>query len=227
MRSLSIEEEKEKQAEEIQKWYESTWRSLRVTLRQAFLEKDIDYPDYFPGRHWLSNLERFWMQLFPDSDSLTYHQVCADMLTVLNNDLVFADKKASEIEQLQLYLIDNYENVHNALSRLAGNLGKHAEIFSRTGIYKMKEALEEDGSQLYYQMGKPYCLLLGGQEETEQQKRWRKFVVLIAHWPWPFPLDPSIATSLQVIIIKYICSEVVVTMSDYKCSLLHLDDFRN
>lgn len=54
-----LKKRENKKAEWVQNWYTNTLVRLRHSFTQALADKYINYPDYFPGRHWFSSLENF------------------------------------------------------------------------------------------------------------------------------------------------------------------------
>lgn len=124
------------------------------------------------------------MQLFPNTDSSTHNQVCADLLTLHKLDIIFSEDDSTDIEELQHYLIDNQETARNIFIRILEIMNETEEVLDEIRGGKMKEIPEEDGSFIYY-FGKTPKWRFLGQQETELQKELRKTGGYhIAHLKW-------------------------------------------
>lgn len=190
-RSLTLEEVKKKHASNIvHLWYFFSISKLKRAFIETCDSKDIDVPDYFPGRHWLSDLKDMWKELYPDSDNSTYHQICGDVLTILGVHLFFSDFQSTNFVVLHDYLINNYETTRMALVRIATNM-KAFEVADRILGSVERKIPNEDGSIVYDFCGKPMFVFFGG-HETEIQKLWRKIKPeSIAHQFCPNSENPT------------------------------------
>lgn len=187
-----IEEIKNRKAVRVHFRYSSASYDLKLAFSEACVSQDIEYPKYYPGRHWLTELKNMWMQLFPATDSESYHKVCEDLLTLLRLDVFFSDYESTNIKELVECLLDNYEMVCNTSARLAKNMNQPDDVIDQILGGKMKETPEEDGSYVWYFGSKPVFILLGDQEETEQQKEWRELDgCYLAHIPRHPCLNPD------------------------------------
>lgn len=173
-----MEKQKEYQATWINSWYRESITMLMRSFTELCETKDVDVPDYFPGRHWLSELKDLWQKLFPDSDSSTYEQLCEDVSTVLGIDLFFFDLKSRNIEKLHDYLINNYETTRTTLARIATNM-KELDVVDYILQSEKGEMPNDDGLVVYYHgrhNRKPSCIYYMSGPETEFKLKWSQIL---------------------------------------------------